>query len=343
MRQIIFSIATLMALSASAELRETMTVNLADGTSITYNVNDVDKVTFESVEIQEAFTITPAGGEKQIYETIPTMLRVVPGEEAASMEFGFGTVEGTSGADFVQGEYGVWLRLSPTKFGIADFNLAENPDSYILTVMKYEDGQAVETYEKVSEGTLTTAINQKTKVVTLKLSATFEDGTLVTADYTGIPTNVESLEGIVPAKQYGNEVIVLNPDGSQLSHFLVKYMTASVSSYSGKTTLKGYDNYDEEVFRIVADGNVLNKGKLNIPEIEGDASLTINQGYSIQVTSPETSGFRNVLNNGTASVELDSNNEYHVLVEFDNYYSNSNGDNLGDGKHVIISFNGAAE
>lgn len=343
MKPIIFSIATLLAFNAAAEIRETMTVNLADGSTVTYNVNDVDKVTFESVEVQEAFTITPAGGEKIIYETIPTMLRVVPSEEAASMEFGFGTVEATTGAELVTGEYGVWLRLSPTKFGIANFNLAENPDSYLLSVMKYEDGQAVETYEKVTEGTLTTAINPKTKAVTLKLSATFEDGTVVTADYTGIPTNVESLEGIIPAKQYGNEVLVLNPDGSQMSHFVVSSMTASVSSYSGKTTLKGYDEFDDEVFKVVADGNVVNKGKLNIPEIEGDAALTINQGYSIQVTSPESSGFRNALNNGTASIELDANNEYHVLIEFDNYYTNGYGENLGDGKHVVISFNGAAE
>lgn len=342
MKSIISTLAILTAFTASAEIRETMNVNLADGTTVTYNVKDVTNVTFESKEIREAFTITPAGGEKVIYETIPTMLRVVPGEEASSIEFGFGTVEAATGADLVAGEYGVWLRISPTKFGVADLNLAENPDSYLLTVMKYQDGQVAETYEKVTEGTMTTAINQKTKVVTLKLSATFEDGTLVTADYTGVPTTIETLDGIVPTKQYGNEVIVLNGDGSEMSHYMVSYVRASVSSYSGKTTLKGYDEFDDEVFRVVTDNTVINQGKFNITEIEGDAALTIIH-KDIQVTSPETSGYRNVVNNGTASVELDSNNEYHVLIEFDNYYSNSYGENLGDGRHVIISFNGAAK
>ena len=59
------------------------------------------------------------------------------------------------------------------------------------------------------------------------------DGTAVTANYTGLPADVESLEAVIPAKQYGNEVYYYDMDGNEFKS-AVESVRKSYSSYSGK-------------------------------------------------------------------------------------------------------------
>lgn len=330
------------ALFSSAKDIETMVVTLADGSKQTFYVEDVTDIRFSVETISYAFSVTPNGGEETGYETIPSVFRVNPAETGQATEFGFGTVQADDPSGLTAGEYGLWLTVSAAKLYQGEFDLAENPNSYTLRLLKYADSAVESINDKVTSGTISTSRNVKTGNVTLQISAVFSDGTIVTADWTGKPTDIESLEGMNPAHVYGNEFYYY-------SDYEGDPITANITSVSMTTNTK-----NQRVFKFTLD-QTLSGGTPEIRILEsligsGEIELaSATQGDfeirygGIQLAAPET--YRNVPNNGVMNVVENSDGTYEIFIEVINSYTTDWGYGTpstgGDRQKILINYKGS--
>lgn len=348
-KTIILAAATLLASASTMQALdvETMVVKLKDGTTQTYNVEDINQIEFNIDHIEEAFTVTPAGGQKVIYSTIPSMLRVKAETTGDPTQFAFGTVEATTAESLIEGEYGVWLTVSAAKLYNGEFDLSESSDSYTLKLAKYTDGQA-EVLEKVTQGTLTTKLNNKNRKVTIELNATFEDGTTITVSYEGIPTDVESVAGMIPAKKYGNELFYTTVDQTE-QHTTIESLKVSRSSFSGKTTytfnLADNINMSDYEARLVLTSDLLEsleKGvqhELQMAETIGwEFRLGNIQLYCTSKDDPSYN-YMNQADNGTMKITINEDDTYEFFVDITNSYSNYMGTHT-DPQRVILHYAG---
>ncbi len=348
-KSIILAAAALVASASPMQALdvETMVVTLKDGTTLSYNVEDIQQLEFNIEHIEEAFTVTPADGQKVIYSTIPSMLRVKAVATGDPTHFAFGTVESATAEGLVDGEYGVWLTVSSAKLYNGEFNLAESSDSYSLKLAKYTDGQA-EVLEKVTEGTLLTKLNSKNRKVTLELDATFDDGTRVTASYEGIPTDVESVAGMIPAKQYGNELYYTDINGTEI-HTDIESLKVSRSSFSGKTTytfnLSDNVNMSDYEARLVLTSDFqdsLEKGVEHVLEMANTPGWEFRLGNIQLYCTPKDDSsymYMNQADNGTMKITINEDGTYEFFVDIINSYSNYMGTHT-DPQHVILHYAG---
>lgn len=344
---IMAALALASATSLYALDEEFMTITLKDGKTATYNVADVEKVEFTQVHTDEAFTVTPAGGQTEGFLTIPSMLRVKAVETGDPTQFAFGTVEAATADGLCQGKYAVWLTVSAAKIYNGEFDLAESADSYVLKLIEYTDGDPV-VREKVVSGKLSTSVNSKNQRVTIALDAVFDDGTAVTANYTGLPADVESLEAVIPAKQYGNEVYYYDMDGNEFKS-AVESVRKSYSSYSGKTTFYFYlenDLNSSGDARFIMDADMLAK-------FEAGQSYTVamneTPGWefrlgSIQLyCSPDSDSskdYKNQADNGTLTITVGADgSSYEFFIDITNSYTNNSGEH-SDPQRVILNYKG---
>lgn len=326
---------------------EFMTVTLKDGTTAVYNVLEVEKVEFSQVHTDEAFTVTPAGGETIGYVTIPSMLRVKAAQSGDPTQFAFGTVEATSAEELCNGEYAVWLTVSAAKIYNGEFDLAESTDSYILKLVKYVDGQA-EVIENVTAGTISTSVNSKNQRVTIAIDATFDDGTAITANYTGSPADVESVEAVIPAKQYGNEVYFY--DLNYVEHrTAIESVKKSYSSYSGKTTftfnLEEDLNMSDYELRFVMDADMMalfEDGETHTVELKDTPGWELRLGSIQLYCSPDSDSskpYKNQANNGTLKIRIGEDGTYDFFIDILNCYTNYSGEHT-DPQHIILNYSG---
>lgn len=340
------AIATLGLYAATDEI---MVIKLTNGTTVEYNVKDVEMVNFDVRVIEEdpIFTVTPPAGDAAAYTTIPTMLRVpaASGSGDATL-FGFGTVEATAAEDLTAGEYGVYISVSASKIYAGDIDLATAKESYTVKLVKYTEGCAEYILDEVTEGTLSTNLNSKNRKVTLTLDAVMKDGTAVTAKYEGVPTDVESIEAMVPGIQYGNVGYYYDADGKE-TVVDIKSVTKRYSSYSKATTFTfvfdGYLGGQEEATLVIPDA-IFESGEteFNLPEANG---WQFKLGYMIQLYGPtgdaDRDKYSNVADNGKMKVKKIDDNTYELFIEVQNYYNNYMGTHLGTPQKVIINYSGA--
>lgn len=338
--------AAVSTIGAYALDEELMIVTLKDGSTVEYNVENVERVNFENRHTEEAFTVT-SDGHTASYPSIPVMLRVKAAETGAATQFGFGTVSATDASGLVDGEYGMYLKVSALKIYAGDIDLATETESYSMRLIKYADGQAEEILEAVTSGRLTTKINNKNNQVTINLEATFDNGTVVTANYVGRPADVESLDAMIPAKQYGNEMFYYDSSQNEFNAKITD-VYKSYSSYSGKTTLRfsldDYLNGEEEV-RIVFTDELFKstQGTFNLAETAGwELRLGGFQLSGYDENDPN-SNYKNCADNGTMKFINNADGTIELFIEVQNYYNNYMGTHLGTPEKVIFNYVGSIE
>ncbi|MCM1484511.1 MAG: hypothetical protein NC043_09255 [Muribaculaceae bacterium] len=322
---------------------EVMVIKLTNGETVTYNVSDIEKVNFEVPTPSYVFTVTPpAGAEAAQYTAIPTMLRVNPTATGDATQFGFGTVEAATAEDFLTGDYGVYFTLSASKVYQGEIDLAADKDSYVLKVVKYTEGGAEYILEDVTEGTLSTQINSKDQKVTMSLNATFKDGTVVTAEYSGRPTNVESLEAMIPGVKYSNEIYYYDFKDNE-TQANVTGVTLEDKKVSGQAL---------KVFTFALDkyvGNCGNSVILGVPE------SFITNGGTYELANEKVWQFQfgtgfalfgenmwaNTGNNGTLTIQKTDDN-YSIHIEIKNSYTSWGTTHDNEGR-VILNYEGPVE
>lgn len=326
---------------------EFMVVTLKDGTTVEYNVANVERVNFDLRHTDDAFTVVNTDGTTDAYVTIPTLLRVRAAETGAATQFGFGTVQATDAQGLTQGDYGVYLSVSAAKLYAGDIDLATETDSYVLKLVKYENGDTKTLNEKVTSGTLSTKINNKNNNVTISLDAVFEDGVAVTAKYAGRPVDVESLDAMIPAKKYGNEAFYYDSSEKEY-HASVTDVRKSFSSYSKKTTLTfDFDNMinGEQYIKIIFSEALMNS-------TETTFNLAETAGWELRLGTIQLCGYdkddssidwKNAADNGTMILEHNPDGTIHIYMEVQNYYNNYMGTHLGTHEKVIFNYVGSIE
>lgn len=332
------AIATLGLYAATDEI---MVIKLTDGTKVEYNVKDVEMVNFDVRVTEDAFTVTPPAGDAATYTTIPTMLRVpaASGSGDATL-FGFGTVEATAAEDLTAGEYGVYISVSASKIYAGDIDLATEKDSYTVKLVKYTEGGAEYILDEVTEGTLSTKLNSKNRKVTMTLDAVMKDGTAVTAKYEGVPTDVESIEAMVPGIQYGNEFYYYDYNGTETKANVVSAVKATSISRGVRKITFEVDKY------IGSNGTEM---ALGVPDDflgkSGTYDLATESTWSYEFGAISLygsyAGF-NQANNGTLTIEKKDDTNYLIHLELKNAYL-SWGQVTDRKERVILHYEGPIE
>lgn len=342
-----------LALASTANLHaldeEFMTITFTDGSTVQYNVNLVEKVEFTQVHTDDAFAVTPADGSTDAYATIPSMLRVKPAATGDPTQFAFGTVEANSADQLTQGKYALWLTVSAAKIYNGEFDLASSADSYTLKLIKYaEDGTDPVVLDAVATGTLSTSVNNKNQRVTIKLEATFDDGTAVTVNYTGLPSDVETVEAVIPEKQYGNELYYYDMDGNLFTTDITS-VRKSYSSFSGKTTFyftlaDDYNNSNYEA-RIVLEADLLSgfvEGTTYTLPMSETPGWEFRYGAIQLYCTPDSDSskpWKNQANNGTLIITTGADGYYEFFIDITNSYVMS-GTLHEDPQRVILNYKG---
>ncbi len=327
--------AAAISLGAAAD-DEVMIVTLTDGTTVEYNVAQVSKVNFEVREtVPAAFTVTPADGETIEFQTIPTMFRQAADDDSQPTTFGFGTVEATTPANLVNGEYGVKLSVSAIKLYGGEFDLVENPDSYSLFLGTYEDGKLIDLQDVVTAGKISTKINNKTRKVTININATFKNGTVITAEYEGLPESTDVIDEMFPEISRGNVLIYTTTSGTENTYEVTGASMRASASYDTYTfTNSGYEDFVIEI----RNRDLINAGKLELSEAVG---FSIKYGYSMQLGRRDaTDIYSNAPNNGVMTFTKNDDGTCEVSVDVLNKYNSNIGQNLGNGEHLIFHYVG---
>ncbi|MDE5900989.1 MAG: hypothetical protein K2H33_06495 [Muribaculaceae bacterium] len=361
-KHIISALAAICSLCAVAEDEEVMVIRLTDGSTAAYPVETVESVTFGTRRIARDFSITEKDWEEaRLYPTLHAMWRVNPAEIGQPTTFAFATGNAGSPDDApAASEYGVILSISPSKLYSAEpVDLASETGSYTLCLIRYADGAVDSRAETVTEGTLTTALDRKNRHVTILLDATFDDGTVITMDYDGVPADVDNVDGLTPAPVYGNEAFLCNADGNLLSH-------ADIANV--KITAKPYNSMgaSTEFAFTYAENNYINSentGKITIVDTLIDnidnapAVINLAEGAGVElrfgamqlwsITESDPSfKYKNIADNGTLTISRDADGTYHLLLDVTNTYISYMGpepQQAGSHEHLILNFDGTPE
>lgn len=340
MRKLFLSLLTLVCALVSwaiVEEREIMTVIKSDGTTVVYDVNDVEKVTFEVKTEEYKMVISPSQGEAVKLETVPTVFRVTPSKEGEPYLFGFTTVEAENAAAARQGKYAVELSVSALKMNTASVDLKDGSASGVnVTLYTYADGEVAEVKEVQTSGTLTTAVNTKNKQVTVNLEAAYKDGTTLNIEYVGAVKDVESLEGFNPPYVYNNEGQYFNADGLPGGIFKVEGMT-----YTPDVNYRGVsgDRFDFTLGNGKTCWFIL--AQKYIDKVFDFATAEGGECYfwydNIQIVSKGTP-YMNQGTDGTISVKMNEDRTFTVDFKVSNQYISSYGTAGGTPEYVVLNY-----
>ena len=229
MKKLCLSLVALICASlawAIVDKTEKMTVVKTDGTTVEYDVADIQQVTFGIVEESYTLLVATPGQTPVKLETIPTVFRVNPANDGDPYRFGITTIEAATPADGRQGQYAVEIAVSSLKMNTADVDLAGGSNSGVtVTIYSYKDGEVDKIWDAQSAGKLTTAVDNKTRRVTISLEADYADGSNVVVDFVGNVVAADDLEGFNPPFVYKNQGQYFSPDGTPLGIFDVTGMT----------------------------------------------------------------------------------------------------------------------
>jgi len=366
-----YIIPTAALLVASAAMADTnkMIVNKSDGTKLTYDVNSINNGTFTSGELKVngekladlseitnisfidqttlPFTVTSPEGEiTGAYESVPSVLRVVASAAGNPTQFAFGTVKAEAASELPAGEYGIYLALAPTALnagGVAD--LSASKDEYTLKLYSYKDGQAVDSLTTVNSGEITYAWASTRKRLTLNINATFSDGTVLKSEFTGTPVDVESVDEIVPAKAYANEIVIVDASGTSSRTIALTGVTISTrtaSSYNPRTLVFTFKNddatYKKTTLEVIPD-LIINKGDIDMATVTGDCYCL--KASAIQLYAIDSGDYKNAPLNGVMNIKDLGDNNYEIFLQVTNTYKNPWGEGTaGTGENITIHWNG---
>ncbi len=348
------AMALLCALPSLAEDEEVMILKMTDGTTATYSVESVETVSFGMRRIPRDFVITYGEGEETVFPYITTLYRTTSAEAGQPVQFGFGNGTSTTPAEVpVNGEYGVILSISPSKLYTADVDLATEKESYMLTLVRYEEGQVVQRFDAVTSGTLTTAMDRKTRKVNVKFNAEFTEGPTVLADVELVPVDVESIDAMIPAHIYSNEVFYYTADGKEAAHADVVSMNRS-----GSTSVTFRFNYANGQYvcgssdcQLVIDNTVLDGLQPGVPvtyNLADGVAMRMNFGNMQLAAYPADHSrhqFSNIIDNGVFTICIDEDSTYHFFLDIVNTYNVDMGSGPKPGgtpEHIIFNFDGKA-
>jgi len=279
------------------------------------------------------------------------VFRIKPAATGDATAFAFGNVAATTPDGLLSGNNAVWFSVSAAKVNTV-IDLATDAGSYTFKYIDYATGTV---YEEVTSGTITTAQTDGDKVY-FTIDATLADGTIISGEYYGTVTDVESLDVLIPEVQYGNVILFYDSDGNETVNqeiTEVKYSTSKDYTYSvSVTTLyfapEGSNISDPQACpQLSFTEQLVNAGKLNLVDLEDGSLFKINY-KSMQLTSHDDKkyyGYSTYPDNGTVEISRDDEGNYKVLLEVVNSYttSNYNGETTtgGNNSKLILSYKGA--
>lgn len=360
--------AMFMSLPSMADTNK-MIVNKTDGQTVTFDVSAIESGNFtgDALQVNGAkvadltditdirfidlttlpFTITPPEGEMKAYESVPSMLRVVPASTGLPTLFAFGTVEANAAAELPMGDYGIYLSLSATAInggGVAD--LSDGNQEFILKLYTYEDGQAVDSLTSVTAGNIKYAWQPARQRLTLDINATFNDGTVLKSQFTGKPVNVESIDDIVPEKKYANELVIIDAAGTSSRHIDItkastRTRTATGSNPRTLTFVLNTDDwtYSEVTLEVVPD-LIINQGDIDMATVTGNCYLLKAGPFQFYAIDAE----RQSPLDGVMNITRKGDNDYEIFLQVTNYYNNPFGaGQTGTRENLTIHWNGVIE
>lgn len=368
LKYIIPALAVALAATAFADTNK-MIVKKTDGQTLSFDVSDINKGTLNNNALQVngqqvadiseisdisfidqttlPFTIVNPKGEYVVaLDQVPSMLRAVAQETGKPNEFAFGTVTAKNAAELPMGDYGIYLSLSPTAMnagGVTD--LSANDGGYTLKIYTYKDGQAVDSISSVTSGKIEYAWRATRRQLTVNIDATFSNGTVLKANYTGTPTDVTSVAEMVPEKTFNNEIVIINAAGTSSTSYPINSVTAKTRTATGsnpRTLTFTFDSpkyYDDAELQITPD-LIVDKGDIDLATVEGNCYY-VHVG-NIQLYAVDAGRFAPL--DGVMNIKKLSDNEYEIYVQVTNTYNNPwGGGTAGSGENVTIYWKGTVE
>lgn len=340
-KMLLSALALACATSAFAYTEETeiMTVTLTDGTVVEYPVAAVEHVTF-GTKVETTNLLLTRGGETLAQlEAVPTLFRVVPAADSGEgYGFGFGLIAAETPADLCLGGYGVEVNVSASKINTGTLQLVGDETAPAsVTMYAYDsEGAVAETLTELTAGTLTTAVDVKTKAVTFILNATFGDGTEIYAEYKGKVIDVESLADMNPKPVFHNELIYYNADG-------VASVTSAVVGCKRDTSYSGWPRFTLSFENSSAQKCTIEMQEQFFGQELDFATLTeqaVNFAYgSIQLSGPNDQ-YRNQGLVGTICIKANEDGTYTIDADVTNSYKTAWSGTGGTPERVVLNYSG---
>ncbi len=345
MNKLILSAAALLCAAQSfalVEKTEKMTVVKADGSTVEYNIADIQQITFEELTVNYPLYITTVFEDVKL-TSVPKVFRMSPAEAGDPYRFGIATVECSTPEEARQGQYAIEFSVTPTAMNTTIDDLSGSND-VVVKLYRYEEGVMKREWEKQNAGSLSMTTDTRRGTVTLELTAQFDGGASVEVSFSGQVTNVDDLVGLNPPFVYVNQGQYFNYDQKPTGLFDVTGMTYKAGASAGGVKWDHQFNFtlsngETNCYLCVSD-DLVNAGEVNIKDLS--ASQCYFRYSSIQVASPGTPYQQEGLN-GTINVVKNDDDTYVIDVTMYNKYKSPWGTGeSGTPEYVIINFTGAA-
>lgn len=273
---------------------------------------------------------------------IGSALILKPTTTGAATTFAFGDATATTAKGLLDGKVGVSVSLTASKLYNGTIDMATDADSYTF---KYIDYTSRIVYEKVKEGTITTAQDGDGKLY-IKINATLDDNRVVELEYYGATTEVESLDDMIPAAVAENEYKYYNSDGAV--NMNKKLGTSYVDEYKGNYTFyfvpEGDTKYSSDKVTLKVSEDLINAGDVSIADLDDTAIFDLKfKSMGLQSTAAGH-GYGSTPNNGTLNIKKGDDGVYEVSLEISNLYKSPWGGNIaGDNTKLVLNFKGTLE
>lgn len=316
-----------------------------------YNISDITKLSIGKGEI--TMSVFMPDGQQYNYSSVPTLLRQSPESIGDPTVFGLGTVAAEKPADLCDGEFGLYLSLSPSVVNAGTFYLDQIASSVKVQLVKYTEGGREWLFESPVDGAIYTNLNAKTKVQTIVLQMIYEDGTTIMLDYKGVPTDVtdDSMSDMLPDQVYGNELYHYDADNVLQTHVQITGISVTTKKSQGESQLRFTFKTDPEItygsssFYLQVSPRIVNQGKLYAPEA-GDNTWQVAFG-ELQMSGPmphasasDQGYYMNIADNGYIRVDQNEDGSYNIFFDAQFFYDNAanNLTHSGNPSRLIINY-----
>ena len=335
-------------------LDEGNTLNIFQDGSLSHKIatDDISAINF-GIETT-TLRITEADGTVAKFASIPTILRRVAESIGSPTVLAFGTVEAATPGDFVSGDYGVYLSLSPSVLYQGTFRLEDLSSSVSVQLIKYGEGGGREwLLDEVESGTVTTSLDRKSQAVTIELEANFTDGTTISVDYQGKPTDLDtsaSFDDMFPDQIYGNEMYYYNADGVLTFYGEVTAVKMASRTNNQKRftfTTNPDSGYGTSQFYLQVSADLFNQGKIYMPEAPDKSWSLVYGEFQVCANEPHESSmdsgyYKNIADNGNMRISVNDDGTYSIFIDIQMFYDNAaNGlTHSGRPDQLILNYTG---
>ncbi len=283
------------------------------------------------------FRVTTIGGD--IDEgLVGSFFRMAATEVGGATHFALGIPKTDTPAGFSAGDYALWVSLSPSALYNGTLDLESATGSYTIKLMDYAAGLVV---EGAIVGTLTTRSTDDGNVY-IAVKATMSDGTMVETEFFGKPSDVESLDGMIPEKKEVNEYVYYNADGKVATQYVVSSVTRTTTG-RGLYEFRFVSNEDGSYNcpRLTVAPELVNAGAIDLANLQPN---TFQIKYNMfQLYSPD-GDYRHIPTNGTMTITRDDAGNYTFHFDaLNDYYTTQSGSTSygGDNTRLVITYKGS--